>query len=316
MEPGGDGDAFASEELQQQMETDGDDDGIAIDKTLVEPVCNPSPVVISAEKHDNGSGTECSPTLGAIMQRVHLNDGDVQELDFSALAQRNKRLESAGCALVARSLMTNHTVRKLIIRDHAIGDDGAIALARMLCNNTTLECLDLYGNGIGDRGIEALAQALYGHGSLTHLFLWSNLITDRGVEALAQAVRCNCTLKYLGLVHNRISQVGAQALLGALDVNFNLESVNLDANDVPRSITNQLGDALVRNRAEAPMVRSRMQEEEAEITRRLAEMSGYGQDDDDEADEEWEDEDGSESSGFLTCSGVTDVPLSDSGLWI
>lgn len=92
------------------------------------------------------------PTLGSILQRIHLNDGDVSELDFSTLAQRNKRLEAEGCALVARSLSTNHTVRKLIIRDHAIGDDGAVALSKMLCNNTTLECLDLYGNNIGDRG--------------------------------------------------------------------------------------------------------------------------------------------------------------------
>lgn len=52
-----------------------------------------------------------------------------EQVDFSTLAQRNKRLESEGCALVARSLSTNHTVRKLIIRDHAIEDDGAVALS-------------------------------------------------------------------------------------------------------------------------------------------------------------------------------------------
>ncbi|POM79464.1 Myosin-like protein, partial [Phytophthora palmivora] len=254
------------------------------------------------------------PTLGSILQRIHLNHGDVRELDFSTLAQHNKRLESEGCALVARSLSTNHTVRKLIIRDHAIGDEGAIALSKMLCNNTTLEYLDLYGNGIGDRGAEALAQALYGHDSLTQLCLQSNLITDRGAEALAQAIRCNCTLKSIELVHNRVTQVGAEALLDALDVNMHLETVNLDSNDVPAFAASQLAAVLARNRAE-----SLTQEKKAEkIVPTYTCLDTQDEDDsnsegEDWEDDDWEDDDGDTvSSGFLSCSGVTDIPLSGS----
>ncbi|KAI9910933.1 hypothetical protein PsorP6_011105 [Peronosclerospora sorghi] len=70
----------------------------------------------------------CCSTLGCIMRRIHFNDGDVSEIDFSTLDQYNKRLGPEGCALVERSMATNHTVRKLVMRDHAIGDDGAIAL--------------------------------------------------------------------------------------------------------------------------------------------------------------------------------------------
>ncbi|EEY65765.1 myosin-like protein [Phytophthora infestans T30-4] len=264
------------------------------------------------------------PTLGSILQRIHLNDGDVSELDFSTLAQRNKRLEAEGCALVARSLSTNHTVRKLIIRDHAIGDDGAVALSKMLCNNTTLECLDLYGNNIGDRGAEALAQALYGHDSLRRLCLRSNAITDRGTAALAQAIRCNCTLKSLDLVHNRITKAGAHALLDALDVNIHLETLTLDANDVPAFAASQLASALARNRAESLMMESHAAEKQAvKIVRRASGLDTEDEDDSDSGKEEnwmeqiWEDDDGdSVSSGFLSCSGVTDVPLSSSGLWI
>ncbi|KAL4152224.1 hypothetical protein PRNP1_009158 [Phytophthora ramorum] len=267
------------------------------------------------------------PTLGSILHRVRLNDGDVSELDFSTLAQRNKRLESEGCALVARSLSTNHTVRKLVIRDHAIGDDGAIALSKMLCNNTTLEHLNLYGNEIGDRGVEAIAQALYGHDSLTHLCLNSNRITDRGAEALAQAIRCNCTLKSLELVGNRITRVGAKALIDAVDVSIHLETVNLEENIVPSFVASQLAAALARNRSESLMLESHAAEKQAvKIVRRA---SGLGPLSDDESDNEteekedddweddWEDDDGdSVSSGFLSCSGVTDIPLSSSGLWI
>ncbi|KAG7381164.1 hypothetical protein PHYPSEUDO_006340 [Phytophthora pseudosyringae] len=267
------------------------------------------------------------PTLGSILQRIHLNDGDVSELDFSTLAQRNKRLEAEGCALVARSLSTNHTVRKLIIRDHAIGDDGAIALSKMLCNNTTLEYLDLYGNNIGDRGAEALAQALYGHDSLKFLSLRSNLIADRGAEALAQAVRCNCTLQSLELVHNRITRVGAQALLGAVEVNTHLETLNVDANDVPAFIASHLAAVLARNRAESLILESHAAEKKAvKIVRRASGLDTEDEDDsssekeeeeDNWEEEDWEGDDGdSVSSGFLSCSGVTDIPLSSSGLWI
>ncbi|ETP35532.1 hypothetical protein F442_16303 [Phytophthora nicotianae P10297] len=266
------------------------------------------------------------PTLGSILQRIHLNDGDVSELDFSTLAKRNKRLQAEGCALVARSLSTNHTVRKLIIRDHAIGDDGAVALSKMLCNNTTLEYLDLYGNNIGDLGAEALAQALYGHDSLRRLCLRSNLITDRGATALAQAIRCNCALKSLELIHNRVTKVGAQALLDALDVNFHLETLTLDANDVPAFVASQLAAALARNRAESLILESHAAEKQAvKIVRRASGLDTEDEDDSDSEKEEeenweeddWEDDDGdSVSSGFLSCSGVTDIPLSSSGLWI
>ncbi|GMF15855.1 unnamed protein product [Phytophthora fragariaefolia] len=263
------------------------------------------------------------PTLGSILQRVHINDGNVSELDFSTLAERNKRLESEGCALVARSLSTNHTVRKLIIRDHSIGDDGAIALSKMLCNNTTIEYLDLFGNEIGDSGAEALAQALYGHDSLTHLSLRDNLITDRGVDALAQAIRCNCTLKSLDLVHNRITQVGAQALLNALNVNFYLETIGLDENSVPEFIESEFAAALARNRAESLILESHAAEKKAvKLVRRASGFDTQDEEEDSsEVDEEewegWEDDDGdSVSSGFLTCSNVTDIPLSSSGLWI
>uniref|UniRef100_A0AAV1T6Q7 Uncharacterized protein n=1 Tax=Peronospora matthiolae TaxID=2874970 RepID=A0AAV1T6Q7_9STRA len=259
------------------------------------------------------------PTLGSILQRIHLNDGDVSELDFSALSQHNKRLESEGCALVARSLTTNCTVRKLIIRDHDIGDGGAVALSKMLCINTTLEYLELTGNNISDRGAEALAQALYGHDSLTHLCLENNWISDRGAEALAQAIRCNCTLKSLGLVHNRITGKGAQALLDALDVNMHLEIVNLGANDVPTFVGSQLAATLARNRAESLLFGLHAAEKETDEV--AGKASGLDTEDEDEdssgMEEKWEsDDDGRASSGFQHCSEATDSPSSSSGLWI
>ncbi|KAG6610137.1 myosin-like protein [Phytophthora cinnamomi] len=187
------------------------------------------------------------PTLGSILQRIHLNDGDVSELDFSTLAQRSKRLESEG----------------------------------------------------------------------------NNLITDRGAKALAQAIRCNCTLKSLELVNNRITRVGAVALLDALDVNLYVETIDLDENNVPTFVESQLAAAFARNRAQALILESHAAEKKAvKIVRRASGFDTQDEDEDSsEVDEEewegWEDDDGdSVSSGFLTCSNVTDIPLSSSGLWI
>lgn len=260
-------------------------------------------------------------TLGCILEQIHRNDGGISELDFSSLAQRNKRLEPEGCDLVARSLSPNHTVRKVLMQNHFIGDNGAEALAKMLCVNTTVEYLDLYGNNIGDRGVEALAQALYGHDSLSCLCLDGNLMTDRGAAALAQAARCNRTLKSLQLSYNRITKLGGQALLDALNVNMHLETINLNGNDVPPFVVSQLAAALARNRAESLMLESHAAEEKA--VKIVREASGlYTENSDIEKGEEhfeedWDEDDSeSVSSGFLSCSGITDVPLSSSGLWI
>lgn len=189
------------------------------------------------------------------MDAVAHNESDVQELDFSFLLERGKRLEEEGCVLVARALSTNRTVRKLVIRDHRVGDRGAAAIAAMLCRNSTLEFVDLSLNGITDDGVQALAQALYGHASLSHLELRNNRIADTGAADLAEAIRCNCSLKYLGLAQNDIAQPGAQALLDALDVNMNLETLGLAIYDsVPAWQIAQIRAVLARNRLEAPLL--------------------------------------------------------------
>lgn len=245
------------------------------------------------------------------------------ELDFSYLAQRNRRLEAHGADLVARALTTNRTVVKLVIRDHEIGDAGAAAIADMLRVNSTLEYIDLYGNSITDEGAEALAQALYGHESLTYLSLWSNQISNRGALALAETLKCNQALKYLGLVHNRITESGASALLEALDVNIHLETLNLAKNQLADATTYKIRLALARNRydawhhlhccfdlrslsliprfhcrLEAPKMISEMEKDEKEVARRFAEMLLAG-------------DSGSESSGVQSCS---DGYLSNSGV--
>lgn len=187
-------------------------------------------------------------TLGTLIYRVHENEDNILELDFSYLALRNKRLESHGADLVARALSTNRTVLKLVMRDHDIGDAGAVAIANMLRVNSTLEYIDLYGNNISDEGAEAIAHALYGHESVTYLSMWSNQISNRGALALAEALKCNTALKYLGLVHNRISESGASAFLEALDVNIHLETLNLAKNQLTDATTYKIRVALARNR--------------------------------------------------------------------
>lgn len=270
---------------------------------------------------DSGSGS--GPTVGAVIDAVSRNEGDTDQLDFSRLAQRNKRLESTGCALVAQALSTNHTVRRLIMRDHAIGDDGAAALADMLCRNSTLEYIDLFGNDITDDGAEALAQALYGHESVTHLLLWSNRITDRGAKALADALKCNIALQYLGLVDNLITQAGALAFLHALEVNVHLESLDLGANNVPDWLTTQVRVVLARNRLEAP--RNKLVLGCASPVIKEDFIARY-----EAGENEGENNSGHESigsgessssegsaSGFLSCSEITNISSqSSSGMWI
>ncbi|GLD91538.1 hypothetical protein PINS_up000071 [Pythium insidiosum] len=271
------------------------------------------------------------PTLGSVLMRIHQNDGDVTELDFSYLTRKNKRFLASGGELVARVLMTNRTVKRLVLREHAIGDQGAIAIAELLRHNSTLEYIDLYSNDITDVGAEALAAALYGHESLVHLSLWSNLISNRGAAAFANALRHNRRLQYLGLVHNRITNDGAQALLDALSINVTLETLNLATNRVSATITSQIRVALAKNRVEAPRLMKQMTADEEDVERRLSSLrssliwedvdaihedtAGYEDDDDEDAS--------SDCSGFLSANdnGSDDEhdvadDSADESLWI
>ncbi|KAJ0410565.1 hypothetical protein ATCC90586_006589 [Pythium insidiosum] len=271
------------------------------------------------------------PTLGSVLMRIHQNDGDVTELDFSYLTRKNKRFLAHGGELVARVLMTNRTVKRLVMREHAIGDHGAIAIAELLRHNTTLEYIDLYSNDITDVGAEALAAALYGHESLVHLSLWSNMISNRGAAAFANALRHNRRLQYLGLVHNRITNDGAQALLDALSINVTLETLNLATNRVSAAISSQIRVALAKNRVEAPRLMKQMTADEEDVERRLSSLrsSLIWEDvdavhEDDAADYEDDDDDASsDCSGFLSADDNESVDekgqeddSADESLWI
>lgn len=208
-----------------------------------------------AERGDDAA-TETSSThtcLKDTLKRVQANDEAITELDLSEMSDKYAlKLQSSGGALVARVMEMNHTVGRLALPDHAIGDTGALAMADMLRMNSTIRQLDLCGNGITDVGCKGLADALYGHDSLHHLALWSNNIGDEGAKALAQALQVNRSLTYVGLVGNNIGEEGARALLEAVQLNPLIQTLGLAVNPmIPHELQHELKIALAANKAAA-----------------------------------------------------------------
>ncbi|TYZ67330.1 hypothetical protein PybrP1_007681 [[Pythium] brassicae (nom. inval.)] len=220
-----------------------------------------------SESRDAASPVSSPPAatrLKDTLKRVQANDEGITELDLTDMSGAFFiKLKASGGALVARVMEVNHTVERLVLPDHDIGDSGALAMADMLRVNSTLRHLDLYGNGITDAGCKGIADALYGHDSLQHLALWGNAIGDEGAKALAQALQVNRSLTYVGLVGNNIGEAGAKALLEAVQLNPMIQTLGLAANPIPANLQSELKVALTANKAAAMTMGAAESDEES-----------------------------------------------------
>ncbi|GAB9466732.1 hypothetical protein Gpo141_00004098 [Globisporangium polare] len=208
--------------------------------------------VVESASSNQDAETSSATCLKDTLKRVQANDEAITELDLTEMADKySLKLKSSGGTLVARVMEMNHTVGRLVLPDHAIGDAGALAMADMLRMNSTIRELDLCGNGISDVGCKGIADALYGHDSLHHLALWSNAIGDEGAKALAQALQVNRSLTFVGLVGNNIGEDGAKALLEAVQMNPMIQTLGLAANPIPHELQHELHVALAVNKAAA-----------------------------------------------------------------
>ena len=100
--------------------------------------------------------------------------------------------ERVALAIFSISLFFNSPLKKLILTDNQVGDEGARALSEGLKANKTLE--ELYLNGslnrgnIGPEGAKYIAEMLKVNSPLTSLDLQSNLIGVEGGKAIAEVL--------------------------------------------------------------------------------------------------------------------------------
>jgi hypothetical protein len=121
-------------------------------------------------------------------------------------------------------------VRRLVLRNNAINDEGAKTIADALINDsrlTRVSFLDLSANGIGDEGAKSIAGVLRNNTFLRHLILNGNWIGDEGAKSIAGALEENKSLRILSLEHTRINYDGAMSIVKALEKNSTLIQLSL-----------------------------------------------------------------------------------------
>eukprot|EP00698_Gefionella_okellyi_P018481 TRINITY_DN5541_c0_g1_i1.p1 TRINITY_DN5541_c0_g1~~TRINITY_DN5541_c0_g1_i1.p1 ORF type:complete len:662 (-),score=162.87 TRINITY_DN5541_c0_g1_i1:2115-4100(-) len=101
--------------------------------------------------HAQWSGSAAQHIASALQHNQTLT-----RLDMAGSGQPGECLASEGCAMLARGLKRNRTLRRLNLASHCIGDEGVLMLAVVL-PRCGLTLLSLRNNLVADRGARALA---------------------------------------------------------------------------------------------------------------------------------------------------------------
>uniref|UniRef100_A0A6B2L6N1 Uncharacterized protein n=1 Tax=Arcella intermedia TaxID=1963864 RepID=A0A6B2L6N1_9EUKA len=136
-------------------------------------------------------------------------------------------------------MVTNNTTLKcLILKSNALGDDGAFGIAVDLSVNTSLTSLSLAFNNIHHEGIANIVEALKVNTTLRNLNISGNKFGVDGAYQIASLLENNSTLKKLNLSASDLNDVGLHKILQSLEKNTTLKELklqNLD-NDINNSV--------------------------------------------------------------------------------
>jgi Ran GTPase-activating protein (RanGAP) involved in mRNA processing and transport len=126
----------------------------------------------------------------------------------------NTMLCDKGCEILSSCLSRNQLLRSINFGHNNIGDLGCAALFKASVGRN-LAVLKLGGNILGDKGC-AMIPAMLESVPLVELHLHNNLIGDEGVRSIAQGLGLNQSLRVLNLNANRIRDTGTENLAAVL----------------------------------------------------------------------------------------------------
>ncbi len=123
----------------------------------------------------------------------------------------------AGIGPLLGAMKYSDGIKRLLLGNNIVGDDGAAAIARFLREraDSPLDCWYIAGNDIGPRGITELCDALGHDRKVTALWLKRNPLKAAGMHPLAALLRANTTLQVLDLVNCGLLDDGLDIILDA-----------------------------------------------------------------------------------------------------
>ena len=169
--------------------------------------------------------------------------GNVFCLEILEMSHNN--IGSEGTKCLARGILENPILSKLILDKNEIGPDGIVELAEGLSCCADLQFLSLSHNDVGSDGVAALAQGLKFCNQLQTLKLQNCNLSLDGILTLAESFVCWRKLSTLNLSDNGIILDGAAAVIaGGLQFLNHLQHLYLSNNTINSSSAVALAEGL------------------------------------------------------------------------
>jgi Ran GTPase-activating protein (RanGAP) involved in mRNA processing and transport len=148
------------------------------------------------------------------------------------------------CQWIFKSFATNRYLRKLILSDNGICDNGIEIVCDTINAGSRLVHFDMSGNAFGRRGVEYLCKMLETENRVTEFVCENNQLGDIGATMMAQSLVCNSTLKMLNIAANGIGAMGIEAIAIMLGSNNTICSLSIADNMIDSRATMRLCDAI------------------------------------------------------------------------
>jgi len=148
------------------------------------------------------------------------------------------------CEWIFHNFATNRYLRKLILCDNGICDDGIEIICDTIVSGSRIVHFDISGNAFGVLGVEYLCTMLETENRVTEFVCENNEVGDIGVTMLSFSLVYNTTLKMLNIAANGVGPVGIEAIAIMLGSNSTICSLSIADNMIDRRATLRLCDAI------------------------------------------------------------------------
>ena len=203
--------------------------------------------------------SENSITSKSIQSFVNIPPRIVQKL--IELELHHNKLDGNACDLLAKSIPSMSSLRRLWLSNNPIESGGAVEVIKALCgsgvkqlwmwetkigvrdcealgellkSNSSLEELIIYGNDLSSDSVASIITGLSYNNALIHLNISNSHFGMANAVSLASVLKnhSKCTLTELRLRHSEIESKGAVELMTALSKNNTLKQLDLSHNPI------------------------------------------------------------------------------------
>lgn len=193
-----------------------------------------------------------------LLEKIKENDSRITEINLTGLGINSEDIEN-----LAKVLVGNQHIKKLILDNNYIADDGVIILAQCLAK-TKIESISLANNYISDKGAIALLQTSISSTVIEYNFS-DNFLGREFAEYLPKYVKANPRLNRINVGHNKFTDVDISFLHRKITQQDRLKILGIDQ---PHILTMSYAKILATQATQAA------QQQKKEQARSIADFTG------------------------------------------